>query len=330
MRNRCSSSIAESPRDLPAEEEVRNVARFRRSPTPSPAVAAPGARSEGDAPDGKRLPSWPSFPPAGYLGQLEPRFQESLAVERAGIELDDCDFYHCVRLPDGRVMQGPWDLRGREGLYLGGVEVAGRRVLELGPSTGYLSYFLERQGADVVCFDAGYDVSIDLLPAPGGDSRQLRQDHAAMVGRFQNSWWYLHRAYGSRAQMVYGSIYSLPGDIGQFDIATFGAILLHLRSPIAALEEAARRTTGAIVVTEPWPHGQESLHDNVMRIFPSGEAGRWVIWWSISAGAVVEMLKILGFGRTRVVEHSQLHQHGHVADAPYVEVPMYTVVGEPG
>ena len=63
-----------------------------------------------------------------------------------------------------------------------------------------------------------------------------------------------------------------------------------------------------------------------MKIFPFGEAGRWTLWWSISAGAVVQMLETMGFRDARVIEHTQRHRFGHVADAPYDDVDMYTVV----
>lgn len=293
---------------------------------PGETLPIPGPRPEPGDGDRPRV-FWPAFPPEGYLGQLTNEFQRSMAAERAGLTREDCRFYHSVEV-GGEAISGPWDLRGRESAYLGQLELAGRRVLELGPSTGHLSFWMEEQGAEVVCFDAGFDASIDLLPAPGGETRKLRHDHARMVCEFQNSWWYLHRHRRSTVRMVYGDIYRLPGDLGEFDVSTFQSILLHLRSPIAALEEASRRTRSTIVVTDTWPEGRDTLMSNTMRFFPVGEAGRWVVWWEISAGAVVAMLQCLGFGRTTVTTHTQLHQHGHRPDIPYVEQPMYTVVGE--
>ena len=274
-----------------------------------------------------RLAQWPSFGPERHLGQLHPEYQRMLADERAGLTREDCDFYHSVRLSDGTVIAAPWDLRGREREYLGNVDFAGKSVLELGPATGHLTYFMERAGADVVSFDVGYEVSMDLMPTPLPDIRQLRLDHACNVTRSQNAWWFLHRDYGSSARMIFGDIYALPGDIGEFDVSVFGAILLHLKSPIAALEQAARRTRSTIVVTEPWAYAAEQLHDNIMRPFPLGEGGRWVIWWSISAGAVVRMLDALGFTRCQVITHKQSHQFGHVLGSPYQDIEMYTVVG---
>ena len=276
---------------------------------------------------GEALACWPSFGPVGYLGQLSDEYQRALADERAALTLDDCRFYHSAELPNGEVVPGPWDLRGHEHEYLGGVDLAGRRVLEFGPATGALTFFMEQAGAEVVAFDVGYDVSVDLHPAPGNaDTRKLKLDHARLITEVQNSWWYLHRAYESSARVAYGDIYALPGDLGEYDTSVFAAILLHLRSPVAALQEAARRTRDTIVVTEPWALGPETMRDNIMKIFPYGESGRWTVWWTISAGAIVEMLYAMGFRDSRIVEHTQRHQFGHVADSEYQDIQMYTVV----
>ena len=276
---------------------------------------------------GSSVARWPSFAPPGYEGQLRDEFQRALADERVALTRADCRFYQSVELPGGEVIDGPWDLRGRELEYLGGVDLAGRRVLELGPASGALTYFMERAGAEVVSFDVGYDVSIDLYPAPGNaDTRKLRLDHARSTNEVQNSWWYLHRAFASSAKIAYGDFYALPADLGEHDISVFAATLLHLRSPIAALEAAARHTTDTIVVTEPWAFGRESMLDNVMKIFPFGEGGRWTLWWAISAGAVLQMLDTMGFRDARVITHTQRHRFGHLADAPYDDVDMYTVV----
>ena len=69
---------------------------------------------------------------------------------------------------------GAWDLRGHEAAYLGGVDVAGKRVLELGPATGYLTFYMERMGAEVVSFEAGFDVPIDTMPVKGVDDPEGR------------------------------------------------------------------------------------------------------------------------------------------------------------
>jgi len=95
-------------------------------------------------PDGptRRAPLLPSYPPRDYLGQLDPAFQASESGRHEDADLSDFVWYHAVELPDGQVLPGAWDLRGHEEAYLGGVDVAGKRVLELGPATGYLTFYL--------------------------------------------------------------------------------------------------------------------------------------------------------------------------------------------
>ena len=107
-------------------------------------------------------------------GQLDPAFQAALSERRSGADLSDFVWYHATELPDGTVLPGVWDLRGHESTYLGGVDLAGKRVLELGPATGYLTFYMERMGAEVVSFEAGFDVSVDTLPVKGQDLPDAR------------------------------------------------------------------------------------------------------------------------------------------------------------
>ena len=181
-------------------------------------------------------PLLPAYPPPDYLGQLDPDFQAMQSKVREGADLADLVWYHVIELPDGQVLPGAWDLRGHEDAYLGGVNVAGKRVLELGPATGYLTFYMEQMGAKVVAFEAGFDVSVDVLPFRGReDPEERRRLMQETIGRNHDAWWYLHRTLGSSATFVQGNIYDLPADIGTFDITLVGAILLHLREPWGAL-----------------------------------------------------------------------------------------------
>src|SRR5271154_5004596 len=121
-----------------------------------------------------RRPLLPTYPPKGYVGQLDHTFQAAQSERRRGSDLDDFVWYHATELPDGTVLPGVWDLRGHESAYLGGVDFAGKRVLELGPATGYLTFFMERMGAQVVSFEAGFDVPVDTLPVKGEDQPDER------------------------------------------------------------------------------------------------------------------------------------------------------------
>lgn len=271
---------------------------------------------------------WPAFPPRHYLGQLDPGFQAALAAERAGLTREDCDWYHTAVLSDGSVIPGAWDLRGGEEAYLGGTDVSSQRVLELGPATGYLTYWMEERGADVVGVDAGYDVPIDIMPVPGNDLREIRMGAMRGIGAVQNSWWYLHHERASHARMVYAPIYQLPSDLGMFDVATFGAILLHLRDPFRALEEAADRTHRRIVVTDLIQDDDVDPEANVMRPDPLGALEHRTNWWALFPGAVKQMLRRVGFSRSETFLHTQKHHLGHNLHEPPVEMKMFTVIAD--
>lgn len=275
---------------------------------------------------------WPVDPPEGYRGQLDPAFQEQLARRWAAVEREDCFFYHSSELPGGDIVPGAWDLRGREADYLGHVDVAGRRVLELGPATGHLTWWMESRGADVVGFDAGFDVTIDLLPVPGRDQAVDRREamRGEGIAAVQNSWWYLHRELKSEAKMVYGDIYALPDDLGRFDLAVFGAILLHLHDPFSALIQAAAVTDETLVVVDLVQGGLDMEHDSLLRFDPLAQPEHRTNWWALSPGAVVAMLRRLGFGDTGVERHRQRHHLGHRLDDPPTEMEMFTVVGRRG
>ncbi len=228
------------------------------------------------------------------------------------------------------MIDGAWDLPVSEDAYLGGVELVGKRVIEPGPASGYLTFHMERQGAEVVSFETGFDVAVDLMPIDGRDTTEQRTHvMRTNINGVHNSWWYMHRMYGSSAKLVHGDLYSLPGDLGQFDVAVFGAILLHLRDPWGAISEVARRTRERIVVTDLIQDRDAPLESNIMRFSPLAKENV-SNWWTIYPGAVVSMLNRLGFTKTQISEHTQSHHLGHRMDVAAVQMPMFSVLGERG
>jgi len=165
-------------------------------------------------------------------------------------------FYHTMDLPGHGTVQGIWDLRDRWAEYLGGVELRGKRVLELGSASGDVCFFMERQGAEVVAFDLAPDRLWDFVPSPRleNPSEYLRRGFT-FFKRLHNSYWFAHRAHRSRARVVHGGIYEVPGEIGPVDICTYGCILLHLRDPFLALANGLRLTRERVIITQPL-HGR--------------------------------------------------------------------------
>ncbi len=278
---------------------------------------------------------WPVAPPSNHLGQLEDSFQLQLIQERSSLTMEDCIFTQSINSEAGKTIDGLWDIRGREEPYLGVSNFQSRRVLELGPQSGYLTSYMASQGAQVVGFDIGYDLTPDVIVAKPEESVSCANELLRAQGAVQNSWWYHKRIGCFDAKMVYGDIYHLPADLGMFDISIFPNYLSFLRDPWEAMSQAASITRKRIVVTEVYSKESCSFaRDSLEHVSLWAPGSRQVsnLWWAMSPGSVVDSLRQLGFTRTRVTLHNQLQKitqdssDGSVSF--YSETPMFTVVAD--
>jgi hypothetical protein len=257
-------------------------------------------------------------------------------------------------LPGHGVVGGQWDLRGREEDYLGGVSLQGKRVLELGTASGHLCRYMESQGADVVGFDLPAGELWNLVPFVGFDLDAYKPVVNQKIERLKNGWWFAHQLLGSRAKVVYGNIYDIPESIGPVDVATFGAILLHLRDPFQALHSALRLTRETAIVTEVHPdqpagsklgavepESTSRLKKSLKQLLikarvispPYSHPGRMYFlpapgmtdrslaasWWCFPPEVICRFLGVLGFADQTVTEHFQIVQGQ--------QSRVYTVVG---
>ncbi len=264
----------------------------------------------------------------GFIEQMSEDFQLRLVQAHAGLTLDECSFYHTMDLGNDEVVEGIWDLREGERSYLGYVDLSGQRILEFGPASGHLSFYLEKQGAEVVCFDLAPGMAQDIVPQAGSDletQKRLSMDYAEKI---RKSWWYAHTRLNSKTKAVYGDIYDLPKDMGRFDVSTFSCILLHLANPFSALQQAAAITDKAIIVTETITEIPGDRESTCMEFVPVETSESVVVWWALKPGSVIKMLKVLGFFEIVVYYHVQKHYPHHDLSKPPIEQLLFTVVGE--
>lgn len=246
--------------------------------------------------------------------------QGPYASPRVVTDLNECYFYHTMDLPGHGVVTGEWDLRSGLDAYLGGFEFSGRRVLDVGAASGILSFHVERQGAEVVSYDLSEDQPWDVVPFARGDAAAIEATRSDHMRRINNSYWLSHRAYDSRAKMVYGTVYDVPSAIGSFDVAVYGSILLHVRDPFRALEIGARQTREAIIVTDLLPYGMLGLVLNSAFFVPHyRRVNDWYTWWRLPPRLICAFLKTLGFEETTVTWHRQRFRNGWRT--------LYTVIG---
>jgi len=156
------------------------------------------------------------------------------AEPRVVADPSDCWFYHVI---DGvpATADAPWDLRGKFSEYIGDVDLCGKRVLDVGSASGFLSFSAESAGAaEVVSFDMDSSARMHLLPFHEHlyyrDHRTWVEKHNEFTESLKNGYWFAHRALGSRAKVYYGDIYDLPEELGSFDVAIVAAVFEHLGS----------------------------------------------------------------------------------------------------
>src|SRR4029453_839143 len=147
-------------------------------------------------------------------------------------DVGDCYFYHTMELPGYGVMNGEWDLRRRVDEYLGNFSFAGRRVLEIGPASGFLTFEMEKRGAEVISVEVTDEHGWDFVPYPDARLEEDFGPRRIVMQQLKNSYWFSHAALQSKAKVYYGDAYNLPAALGEFDIAVMGAVLLHCRDPL--------------------------------------------------------------------------------------------------
>lgn len=239
--------------------------------------------------------------------------------------LNECNFYHTTEIPGDGVVEGQWDLRSGVNEYLGHYDFSGKRVLEIGPATGFLTFHMEQAAGEVVAVDLPLDrgfwnaVPYEKLGLARRDSEQWTQaeeqffDH---ISRIRNGFWYCHEKFNSRAKVYHGSAENLPGELGEFDVALLAAVLLHTRSPVSILESCARRVKETLIITELFC--PELGEDAVCSLVPTAGNDAWDTWWRFTPRFFTQFLEVLGFTQHQVSFHQQQ------ADRRTVE--MFTIV----
>lgn len=147
-------------------------------------------------------------------------------------QVRNISWYHTLELPGGVVTPGHYDLRRSAHQLPIPKSLAGKRCLDVGTSDGFWAFEMERRGAaEVVAVDIDDPARYDWPePVPRTPRRPANQ-YAGVNRGFTLA----HRALGSKVKRIDISVYDLASEnVGTFDFAFMGALLLHLRDPVRA------------------------------------------------------------------------------------------------
>jgi hypothetical protein len=258
------------------------------------------------------------------------------------ISLKDCEWYHIMEIPGIGLTEGVFDVREDIGNIFGNLDLKNKKVLNVGPSTGYLSFEAERRGADVTSVDLSVDSEErDWVPQVQDDWRKDLKNFMADEKRRRNAFWYAHKALNSKSKLIISHINNLPNEVEAHDIGIIFSVLVHIRDPFLALQRMTSHIKEKIVITELGGYTRRNTLKNFIpnlfrkifsilnknKISPSNmkflpRYGRVASkWWNYSPDAIIEMIKLLGFGKSTVNYHYYLDKNGK-------KVFQFTVVGE--
>jgi SAM-dependent methyltransferase len=160
-------------------------------------------------------------------------------------------WYHTIELAPGVVTPGAVDLRDVAAKLLPD-DLGGRRALDVGTFDGFWAFEMERRGAEVVALDVERVEAAEWPPASRAEMERRAREWGVDLGRGFKS---ACEILGSNARRVICNVYDLDLERidGPVDFAFSGAILLHLRDPVKALERVRNvlRPDGELRLMEP-------------------------------------------------------------------------------
>lgn len=200
-------------------------------------------------------------------------------------------WYHTIDLPDGSTTPGYFDTRSVPELVQWPRALDGGRCLDVGTFDGFWAFEMERRGAsDVVALDVDDPRSLDWTYDERARGPELVLEWGAQRGPgFAET----ADRLDSKVTRVNRSVYDLDSaHDGQFDVVFCGALLLHLRDPVRALEAMRGVCRGALVLVETI----DPVIDLVATRVPAARFHPdWDQWWRVNSAGLAELTRTAGF-----------------------------------
>lgn len=219
-------------------------------------------------------------------------------------ERADCIFYHTMEFPDGEVIQGGWDIRGRFAEYVGGYPIAGKTLLDVGAASGFLSFEAEKAGAIVTSLEARSGQDFTQVPHAASGYLNDRPAFVAetneILRKLKNSYWYGWRKMDSRAEVVYAPVNEAATWDRRFDVVLAGAITEHLSDPVTAIGNLSVLAREAMIIAfDPVVDSDEETLTTAPN-WPALGHRQDHTWYLISRGLYRRVFDNLGFDTTFV------------------------------
>jgi tRNA (mo5U34)-methyltransferase len=199
-------------------------------------------------------------------------------------------WYHSIELPEGVTTDGVFDTVGERARVPLPESLEGKRCLDVGTADGFWAFEMERRGAaEVVAVDVPDRSALDW-PA------QVDQEEWKVVEPLaeHRGFHLAKQALGSNVRLEERRVYDLDAsDLGEFDFAFMGSLLLHLRDPIGALQAVRRVVHGELLSVDTISPLLTLLHPRqpIARL----EAPGWPLWWLVNLAGYRHMFGTAGW-----------------------------------
>jgi SAM-dependent methyltransferase len=227
------------------------------------------------------------------------------------IRFEDCFWYTTMNVPGHGVVRGDWTIDDFD-QYVGGINVAGKSVVDVGCASGYLSFEAERRGARVTSFDAASMAQLCQVPFlenlyfRNRDLWDEQEESGPGLRRMKNSYWYMHQRLASSCHTAYGDLFRLYRSVDAHDIVIAGAILEHLNDQISAIASMARVAKEAIVIAFTSVLDTDEMI--AKPILPLTNPKDDITWWVYSRGLYRRVLNNVGFDIAEIRSSCALHE----------------------
>lgn len=254
----------------------------------------------------------------------------------------NCRFYTIQEIKGfDKPTEGLFDLRENIDALLGYCKFKKKKVLELGPASGFITFYLETKGAKVTCVDLSIKKDKwDTVPHQKKDWKKIQKKGMKDLSKVRNAFWFAHKQNQSKAKLIETHVKNLKKLKNPHDIGLVSQVLLHLQNPFLALHNMSLNVKEKMIISDQIDdmgkistknkikisNIKKSIKNNFfksnsfLKFLPRGDEKNlnYDTWWKLSPLTIVYMMRILGFEKEKYLEHIQ-----YCNNKP---VEMYTIV----